>query len=64
MKQKNLMSDWNWAQRAEKFLDNYIMDVIKTWEPREIHAYLVIEVIKFMNFRKDRTLFLHDGLLI
>ena len=64
MKQKNLMSDWNWAQRAEKFLDNYIMDVIKTWEPREIHAYLVIEVIKYMNFRKDCTLFLHDGLLI
>lgn len=64
MKQKNLMSGWNWAQRAEKFLDNYIMDGIKTWEPREIHAYLVIEVIKYMNFRRDRTLFLHDGLLI
>ena len=30
MKQKNLMSDWNWAQRAEKFLANYIMDGIKT----------------------------------
>ena len=64
MKQKNLMSGWNWAQRAEKFLDNYIMDGIKTWEPREIPAYLVIEVINYMNFRKDRTLFLHDGLLI
>ena len=58
------MSDWNWAQRAEKFLVNYIMDGIKTWETREIHVYLVIEVIKYMNFRKDRTLFLHDGLLI
>ena len=58
------MSDWNWAQRAEKFLANYIMDGIKTWEPREIHAYLVIEVIKYMNFRKDRTMFLHYGLLI
>ena len=64
MKQKNLMSGWNWAQRAEKFLDNYIMDGIKTWEPREIRAYLVIEVIKYMNFRKDRTMFLHYGLLI
>ena len=64
MKQKNFMSGWNWAQRAEKFLDNYIMDGIKTWEPREIHAYLVIEVIKYMNFRKDRTMFLHYGLLI
>ena len=42
MKQKNLMSGWNWALRAEKFLDNYIMDGTKTWEPREIPAYLVI----------------------
>ena len=36
----------------------------KDMGPREIHAYLVVEVIKYMNFRKDRTLFLHDGLLI
>ena len=58
MKQKNLMSDWNWAERVEREilgqlhgkmratqreLPSHFMDGTKTWEPREIHAYLVIE---------------------
>ena len=52
------MSDWNWAERVEREilgqlhgkmratqreLPSHFMDGTKTWEPREIHAYLVIE---------------------
>ena len=60
MKQKNLMSDWNCAERVERAgnflgqlhgkmratqreLPSHFMDGTKTWVPREIHAYLVIE---------------------